>query len=144
MNTYKAFQILELNYYATEYDVKQKYKELVKQYHPDVCSWDSTAYFQKINNAYEVALDFASKNKSVHKTQPLAKTSPKKPVNNGPKKTGEYTRKNPSADKNKKSLSNLMMWLIIGGVAVVLLLMLMPGLQVIVLFLILYGVTRIL
>ena len=54
-------------------EVKQKYKELVKQYHPDVCSWDSTAYFQKINNAYEVALDFASKNKRVHKPHPLLK-----------------------------------------------------------------------
>lgn len=141
MNTYEAFKILDLNYYATEYELKQKYKELVKQYHPDVCSWDSTAYFQKINNAYEVALDFASKNNRA--PQPPVKTG-SKPVKKGSKKTSEYTRKSPSADKNKKSLSNLMMWLIIGGVALVLLLMLIPALQLIVLFLILYGVTRIL
>lgn len=145
MNTYKAFQILELNYYATGYEVKQKYKELVKQYHPDVCSWDSTAYFQKINNAYEVALDFASKNKRAHKPQPPAKFKPSKPVKkNTSKKTGTYTRNSSSAAKTTTESSNLGAWIIIACVCLFLLILIVPGLQLIALLLLMYGITRIL
>lgn len=136
MNVYKAFQILELKYHSTEKEVKQKYKDLVKQYHPDVCDWDSTAYFQKINHAYEVALDFASKNKNAHKPQPPAKTTAKQPVKTDTRKT-----KHP---KKKSDASSSIRWIIAGVIAFLLACLMVPGMQLIVLLVLLYGVTRIL
>lgn len=145
MNAYNAFQILELKYYSTEKEVKERYNELVKQYHPDVCDWESTAYFQKINNAYEVALDFASKNKRAHKPQSPVKTKHSQPVKkNMSKKTGTYTRNSNSAAKTTTESSNLGAWIIIACVCLFLLILIVPGLQLIALFVILYSVTRIL
>ena len=145
MNVYKAFQILELNYYATEYEVKQKYKELVKQYHPDVCSWDSTAKFQEIQEAYETVIEHICNNKAKYREYWQSRKSAKPPVKKDTrKKTAAYTRDNNSAAKTNKKSSNLGGWLIFGSVALILLLLMVPGLQLIVLFLILYAVTRIL
>ena len=145
MNTYKAFQILELKYYSTEKEVKEKYKELVKQFHPDVCDWDSTAKFQEIQEAYETVIGHIRNNKAKYQEYWQSRKSAKPPVKKDMrKKTATCTRDNNSAAKTTKKSSNLGGWLIIGGVALVLLLLMVPGLQLIVLFLILYGVTRVL
>ena len=142
MNTIQAFRILQLHPNASQKEVKQAFKRLAKQYHPDVCNYDSTAKFQRINNAYQLAYEFAGKNKNAGKQHPPAKTTVKQPVKK--KKIAVYTRNNTSTTKTADSSSNFGGWLIIGSVALLLLLLVVPGLQLIVLILILYTVTRIL
>ena len=140
MNVIRAFKILELHPNASQTEVKKAFKQLAKKYHPDVSNYDSTAKFQEINNAYEIAYRHAGKNKNVDKTRPSAKTKPAQPV----KRKNTATRKSPSATKNSNSGSSIGGWLIIGVISLVLLIILVPGLQLIAVFLILYAVTRIL
>lgn len=142
MNVIQAFRILELSPNASQEEVKQAFKRLAKQFHPDVCNYDSTAKFQRINSAYELAYEFAGKNKNADKQHPPAKTTVKQPVKK--KRPTAYTRNNTSTTKTSDSSSNFGGWLIIGGVALLLLLLMVPGLQLILLILILYVVTRIL
>ena len=145
MNVYKAFQILELKYYSTEKEVKQRYKELVKQYHPDVCNWDSTAKFQEIQEAYETVIEHICNNKAKYREYWQSQKSANPPVKKDMrKKTAAYTRDNNSATKTTKKSSNIGGWLIIAGVCLFLLILMVPGMQLIVLLLLLYGVTRIL
>ena len=140
MNTIQAFKILKLHPNASQTEVKKAFKQLAKKYHPDVSNYDSTAKFQEINNAYEIAYRHAGKNKNMCRTRSSAKPKPAQPV----KRKNTATRKSPSATKNSNSGSSIGGWLIIGVISLVLLIILVPGLQLIALFLILYAVTRIL
>lgn len=55
MNIKEAFKILDLNEDASKEDVKAKYRELAKRYHPDVCKENNAAdKFKKINEANDV------------------------------------------------------------------------------------------
>ena len=139
MNVIRAFKILELHPNASQIEVKKVFKQLAKKYHPDVSNYDSTAKFQEINNAYEIAYRHAEKNKNRGRTRSSAKTKPAQPV----KRKNTAMRKSPSATKNSNSGSSIGGWLIIGVISLVLLIILVPGLQLIALFLILYAVTRI-
>ena len=66
MNTIQAFKILKLHPNASQTEVKKAFKQLAKKYHPDVSNYDSTAKFQEINNAYEIAYRHARKNKNLN------------------------------------------------------------------------------
>lgn len=139
MNTIQAFKILKLHPNASQTEVKKAFKQLAKKYHPDVSNYDSTAKFQEINNAYEIAYRHARKNKNLNKTQSSAKTKSAQPV----KRKSPNTRKTKSPTKSDTS-SISVGWIFAGVFALILLLILVPGLQLIALFLILYAVTRIL
>ncbi len=55
MNLKEAYSTLGLSDQATEEEVKKKYKELTRKYHPDVNKDpDADAKFKKINEAYQV------------------------------------------------------------------------------------------
>ena len=140
MNVIRAFKILELHPNASQIEVKKVFKQLAKKYHPDVSNYDYTAKFQEINNAYEIAYRHAGKNKNVDKTRPSAKTKPAQPV----KRKNTVTRKTKSSTKKSDTSSISVGWIFAGVFALILLLILVPGLQLIALFLILYAVTRIL
>ncbi len=77
MNTIQAFRILNLSPTASQQQVKQSFKQLAKQFRPDVNANDTTAKFQEINNAYEIDYAFAIKNNAVSRPQPPAKISVK-------------------------------------------------------------------
>lgn len=139
MNTIQAFKILELHPNASQTEVKKAFKELAKKYHPDVSNYDSTAKFQEINNAYKIAYRHAGKNKNMNKTQSSAKTKPAQPVK---RKSPNTTCKTKSP--SKKSDTSSIGWIIAGVFAFILLCLMVPVLQLIALFLILYAVTRIL
>ena len=139
MNVIRAFKILELHPNASQTEVKKAFKELAKKYHPDVSNYDSTAKFQEINNAYEIAYKYAGKNKNMGRTRSSAKTKPAQPV----KRKNTATRKTKSPTKSDTS-SISVGWVLAGVFALILLLILVPGLQLIALFLILYAITRIL
>jgi molecular chaperone DnaJ len=54
MNLKDAYKTLGLNERATEEEVKKKYKELTRKYHPDVNKEeDADSKFKKINEAYQ-------------------------------------------------------------------------------------------
>jgi molecular chaperone DnaJ len=54
MNLKEAYQTLGLSEQASEEEVKKKYKELTRKYHPDVNKEpDADAKFKKINEAYQ-------------------------------------------------------------------------------------------
>lgn len=145
MNVIQAFKILELPPTATQIEVKASFRRLAKKWHPDVNYTDTTKKFQQINEAYETAYKHAVKNKNVHKPQSPVKTKHSQPVKkNMSKKAGTYTRNSSSAAKTNKKSSNLGAWIIIACVCLFLLILIVPGLQLIALFVILYGVTRIL
>ena len=97
MNTIQAFKILKLPPNASQTEVKKAFKQLAKKYHPDVSNYDSTAKFQEINNAYEIAYRHAWKNKNMGRTQLSAKTKPAQPVK----------RKNTAMRKNKSSTKKI-------------------------------------
>ena len=139
MNTIQAFKILELPPNASQTEVKKAFKQLAKKYHPDVSNYDSTAKFQEINNAYEIAYRHAGKNKNMSRTQSSAKPKPAQPV----KRKSPNTRKTKSPTKSDTS-SISVGWVLAGVFALILLLIIVPGLQLITLFLILYAVTKIL
>ena len=139
MNTIQAFKILELHPNASQTEVKKAFKELAKKYHPDVSNYDSTAKFQEINNAYDIAYRPAGKNKNMGRTRSSAKTKPAQPV----KRKNTATCKTKSPTKSDTS-SISVGWVLAGVFALILLLILVPGLQLIALFLILYAITRIL
>ena len=139
MNTIQAFKILELHPNASQTEVKKAFKELTKKYHPDVSNYDSTAKFQEINNAYDIAYRHAGKNKNMGRTRSSAKTKPAQPV----KRKNTATCKTKSPTKSDTS-SISVGWVLAGVFALILLLILVPGLQLIALFLILYAITRIL
>lgn len=144
MNVIQAFKILELPPTATQIDVKASFRRLAKKWHPDVNSADTTKKFQQINEAYEIAYKHAVKNKKPKSTPP-AKSKPSKPVKkNTHKRSTTYTRDNNSATKTTKKSSNLGAWIIIACVCLFLLILIVPGLQLILLIVILYTVTRIL
>ena len=133
------------NFPTTCIEVKTSFRRLAKKWHPDVNSTDTTKKFQQINEAYETAYKHASKNKKVHKPQSPVKTKHSQPVKkNTSKKTGTYTRNSSSAAKTTTKSSNLGAWIIIACVCLFLLILMVPGLQLIALFVILFGVTRIL
>lgn len=50
----ECFQILGFNKKPDEQELKQRYRELVKKYHPDKADGDSEM-FEKINQAYKLA-----------------------------------------------------------------------------------------
>ena len=139
MNTIQAFKILELPPNASQTEVKKAFKQLAKKYHPDVSNYDSTAKFQEINNAYEIAYRQAGKNKNMGRTRSSAKTKPAQPV----KRKNTATRKSKSPTKSDTS-SISVGWVLAGVFALILLLIIVPGLQLLVLFMILYVITRIL
>lgn len=139
MNTIQAFKILELHPNASQTEVKKAFKELAKKYHPDVSNYDSTAKFQEINNAYEIAYRHAGKNKNMGRTRSSPKTKPAQPV----KRKNTATCKTKSPTKSD-TLGISVVWIFAGVFALIILLMIVPGLQLIALFLILYAVTRIL
>ena len=140
MNVIRAFKILELHPNASQTEVKKAFKQLAKKYHPDVSNYDSTAKFQEINNAYEIAYRHAGKNKNMGRTRSSAKTKPAQPV----KRKNTVTRKTKSSTKKSDTSSISVGWIFAGVFALILLLILVPGLQLIALFLILYAVIRIL
>ena len=139
MNVIRAFKILELPPNASQTEVKKAFKQLAKKYHPDVSNYDSTAKFQEINNAYEIAYRQAGKNKNMGRTRSSAKTKPAQPV----KRKNTATRKSKSPTKSDTS-SISVGWVLAGVFALILLLIIVPGLQLLVLFMILYVITRIL
>ncbi len=52
--TQKALAVLDMEWPVSERDVKQRYKALVKQYHPDVNNKkEAEDYFKKITEAYQ-------------------------------------------------------------------------------------------
>ena len=110
------------------------------KWHPDVNSWDTTARFQEIQEAYETVINHVkSKN-----TKKRTSTNVKQPVKRNTSKTSTaYTRKTKSPTKSDTS-SISVGWVLAGVFALILLLILVPGLQLIALFLILYAITRIL
>lgn len=56
MNSKEAFQILGLSEDASAEEIKKKYRELTKKYHPDVCKEpDADKNFAKINDANKIA-----------------------------------------------------------------------------------------
>ena len=132
-------QILELHPNSSQTEVKKAFKQLAKKYHPDVSNYDSTAKFQEINNAYEIAYRHAEKNKNRGRTRSSAKTKPAQPVKR--KNTAMHKTKSPT---NSDTSSISVGWIFAGVFALILLLILVPGLQLIALFLILCAVTRIL
>lgn len=138
MNVYQAYQILELKLCATEQEIKERYRELVLKWHPDVNSWDTTARFQEIQEAYETVIEYVNtKKQNCTAVKPPVKT-------NAPKTAAAYTHATNSPSKKSDASSISVGWIIIGVVAFLLLCLMVPGLQLIVLILILYTVTRIL
>jgi hypothetical protein len=80
----KYYNILGLNYGATERDVKRAYRALVKQVHPDVNpSKEAHAKFIKITEAYEI----------ITGQRPLPISSSQKQSNNAHFKTQEQINK---------------------------------------------------
>ena len=140
MNVIWAFKILELHPNASQIEVKKVFKQLAKKYHPDVSNYDFTAKFQEINESYEVAYKYAGKNKYMDKTRSSAKTKPAHSV----KRKNTATRETKSSTKKSDTSSISVGWVLARVFALIILLMIVPGLQLIALFLILYAVTRIL
>lgn len=140
MNVIRAFKILEIPPNASQTEVKKAFKQLAKKYHPDVSNYDSTAKFQEINNAYEIAYNHAGKNKNMGRTRSSAKTKPAQPV----KRKNTATCKTKFSTKKSDTSSISVGWLLAGVFALIILLMIVPGLQLLVLFMILYVITRIL
>ena len=57
MNRYECYRILGLSPTASEEDIKKAYRNLAKQWHPDVNkSPEATEKFKKINQAYETLM----------------------------------------------------------------------------------------
>ncbi|WP_405281062.1 DnaJ domain-containing protein [Methanobrevibacter sp.] len=141
MNVYQAYQILELRHYATEKEIKERYRALVLKWHPDVNSWDTTARFQEIQEAYETVINHVkSKN-----TKKRTSTNVKQPVKRNTSKTSTaYTHKTKSSTKKPDTSSISVGWIFAGVFALIILLIIVPGLQLLVLFMILYVITRIL
>lgn len=138
MNVYQAYQILELKLCATEQEIKERYRELVLKWHPDVNSWDTTARFQDIQEAYETVIEYVN-------TKKQTDTAVKPPVKtNAPKTAAAYTHATNSPSKKSDPSSISVGWIIVGVVAFILLCLMVPGLQIMISILILYGVTRIL
>lgn len=54
MNSQQAYSILGLTSNASEEDIKKKYRELAKQYHPDNKKTGNADKFKEITSAYEV------------------------------------------------------------------------------------------
>lgn len=55
MNLNEAYETLEISKTASEDEIKKKYRELTKKYHPDVNKDpDAEAKFKKINEAYNI------------------------------------------------------------------------------------------
>jgi len=52
----EALEVLELPPFITKEDVKNRYKELAKKYHPDV--YKDTDKMAKINKAYKIIIDY--------------------------------------------------------------------------------------
>lgn len=48
----EAFRVLGLPVNATQEDIKNAYKKMSKQYHPDVVGEEGTAHFYQVNEAY--------------------------------------------------------------------------------------------
>lgn len=67
MNRSQAFQILELSNSASEDDIRKKYRELAKIYHPDNKKTGSEEKFKQITNAYET---LSKKQESPHFNMP--------------------------------------------------------------------------
>ena len=71
MNWFKSCRCVE--------DVKQQYKELIKQWHPDVCSRaDATKTMSQINNEYEAAFN---RLKNTHRSAAAEETYYQKETN---------------------------------------------------------------
>ena len=51
------YKILDLQYPSSKKDIKKSYKQLARQYHPDVNQKDTTMKFQNIVEAYDVLSD---------------------------------------------------------------------------------------
>lgn len=49
----KAYEILGLNQEADEEEIKRRYWELAREYHPDVCGEKCEEKMRQINEAYE-------------------------------------------------------------------------------------------
>ncbi|WP_296801125.1 J domain-containing protein [uncultured Methanobrevibacter sp.] len=130
MNVIQAFKILELHPNASQTEVKKAFKQLSKKYPPDVSNYDSTAKFQEINNAYEIAYKYAGKNKNMNKTQSSDKPKPAQPV----KRKNTATRKTKSPTKKPDTSSISVGWIFVGVFALIILLMIVPGLQLIAFF----------
>ena len=130
MNVIQAFKILELHPNASQTEVKKAFKQLSKKYPPDVSNYDSTAKFQEINNAYEIAYKYAGKNKNMNKTQSSDKPKPAQPV----KRKNTATRKTKSPAKKPDTSSISVGWIFVGVFALIILLMIVPGLQLIAFF----------
>jgi DnaJ-class molecular chaperone len=57
----KALQILELYEFATLKEIKNKYRELLKEWHPDLCRGNEDIRKEKtieIINAYRIIMDY--------------------------------------------------------------------------------------
>ena len=55
------YDILELEPNASKAEIKKAYFRLAKIYHPDKCSYDSSERFRKIQTAYEILMNDASR-----------------------------------------------------------------------------------
>jgi len=57
----KARQVLELHEFATVKEIKNKYRTLLKEWHPDLCSENEAIRKQRtieIINAYRIIMDY--------------------------------------------------------------------------------------
>ncbi len=52
----EALEILDLPRFITKDEIKRKYKELAKKYHPDICK--DTQKMQEINRAYKLLMEY--------------------------------------------------------------------------------------
>ncbi len=52
----KALEVLGLPSFITKNDIKNRYRELAKKYHPDICKNDSK--MNQINSAYKVLIEY--------------------------------------------------------------------------------------
>jgi len=58
MNSHNHYQILQVNHQATPQEIKQSYRRLVKEFHPDSQAWSAShEKIIEINAAYEVLAD---------------------------------------------------------------------------------------
>ncbi len=57
------YKILEINYDATEEDIKHAYRTLVRKYHPDVAKNVDSLIFKEIQEAYEILSNEESRKK---------------------------------------------------------------------------------
>jgi len=73
MNIDEAFKELGLTKTASEEEIKQKYKELAKKYHPDIFK-DDPEKFKQINQAHDIVKDYQANPRKYDNPAPFGRT----------------------------------------------------------------------